>query len=205
MPNAEEAIFRRGAAFTFDAQSYLKLVQQVRQPLTAETRTVYAPSFDHAVKDPVMDDISIPPTARIVLFEGLYTALDEPGWKDAHALMDEVWFVDASVPIATQRVAKRNYAAGISTSLEESLDRTERSDMRNGRELLEKRLAVHEIVPSVEDESWKSEDVENIEKNLKRLEDNGVEVDGEDATDIRTQRLNRLDSIALLAADGVGM
>ena len=207
MPNAEEAIFRRGAAFTFDAQSYLKLVEKVRSPISAETQTIYAPSFDHAVKDPVANNISIPRTARIVIFEGLYTALDEPGWKDAHELMDETWFVEASIPAATARVAKRNYAAGISESLEESLDRTERSDMRNGRDVLEKRLPVQEVIPSVEDASWKSEEVHNIERNLKKLEDNGMEVDDddEDGSDSRKERMSRMDSIAMMAADGVGM
>lgn len=204
MPNAEEAIFRRGAAFTFDSKSYLKLVEKVRKPISPETLSIYAPSFDHSIKDPIANDISIPPTARIVIFEGLYTALDEPGWRDAHALMDETWFVDTDIPTATQRVAKRNYAAGISNSLEESLDRTEKSDMKNGREVLEKRLPVQEIVPSVEDESWRSEEVENIEKNLKRLEDNGVEVEDEEFDMARVRR-SRMDSIALLAADGVGM
>ena len=206
MPNAEEAIFRRGAAFTFDAQSYLALVEKVRNPILPETPTIYAPSFDHAVKDPVANDIAIPPTARIVLFEGLYTALDEPGWRDAHALMDETWFVDASILIATRRVAKRNYAAGISKSLEESLDRAEANDMKNGREILDKRLPVQEVVPSVEDQTWKSEEVEYLESNLKKLEDNGVEVDTDaDLSDPRKERMSRMDSIALLAADGVGM
>ncbi|KAJ9607735.1 hypothetical protein H2200_007813 [Cladophialophora chaetospira] len=208
MPNAEEAIFRRGAAFTFDSQSYLNLVEQVRKPLMAETSTIYAPSFDHAVKDPVADDISISPTTRIVIFEGLYTALDEPGWRDAHALMDETWFVDTDIPTATQRVAKRNYAAGISKSFEESLARTEKSDMKNAREVLAKRLPVQEIVPSIEDETWKSEEVEDVEKTLKRLEDNGMEVDNEqdeDEDELRKKRMNRMDSIALMAADGVGM
>ncbi|OQU96643.1 hypothetical protein CLAIMM_02693 [Cladophialophora immunda] len=202
MPNAEEAIFRRGAAFTFDAQSYLKLVEKVRKPISPETLTIYAPSFDHAVKDPVANDIAIPPTARIILFEGLYTALDEPGWRDAHDLMDETWFVDVDIPTATQRVAKRNFAAGISGSFEESLDRTEKSDMRNAKDVLEKRLPVQEIVPSVEDESWRSEEVRNVDGRLQGQEDGDEDKDEEE---MRRERMTRMDSIALLAADGVGM
>lgn len=66
MPNAEEAVFRRGAAFTFDAEGYYRLVQKLRKPLEATTSTIRAPSFDHAKKDPVADDIGIPPSARIV-------------------------------------------------------------------------------------------------------------------------------------------
>jgi pantothenate kinase len=68
MPNSEEAIFRRGAAFTFDAEGYYKLVEKLRKPLEATTPTIRAPSFDHAKKDPVEDDIGIPPSARIVSF-----------------------------------------------------------------------------------------------------------------------------------------
>lgn len=195
MPNAEEAVFRRGAAFTFDAQSYLDLVSKVRRPISPETPTIYAPSFDHAVKDPVANDIAIPVTARIVLFEGLYTALDADGWRDAHELMDEVWFVDADIETATQRVAKRNFAAGISPSFEESLKRTQQSDMRNAKHILEDKLDVHEVVPSVEDESWVSEDLVRVEGKM--------EEEREDA--LRRQRMLRMDSIAEMAADGVGM
>jgi len=205
LPNAEEAIFRRGAAFTFDAQSYLRLVGKVRRPISPETATIMAPSFDHAVKDPVSNDIAIPVTARIVLFEGLYTALDEEGWRDAHALMDEVWFVDADIERATQRVAKRNFAAGISPSFDESLARTKESDMRNARHVLDARLHVHEVVPSVEDESWVSQDLLIVQDELERkvtADDDGYDVD-EDS--FRKQRMLRMDSIAALAADGVGM
>ncbi|KIX94395.1 uncharacterized protein Z520_09781 [Fonsecaea multimorphosa CBS 102226] len=206
MPNAEEAVFRRGAAFTFDPHSYVKLVEQVRRPISPETSTIYAPSFDHAVKDPVANDIAIPPTARIILFEGLYTALDEDGWREAHELMDETWFVDVDIPRATQRVAKRNFAAGLSTSFEESLDRTQKSDMSNAKEVLEKRLPVQEIVPSVEDETWRSEEVRNVDGQLQGEEGDGDDEDREkDGEEMRKERMTRMDSIALLAADGVGM
>ncbi|RMD41111.1 hypothetical protein DV735_g4048, partial [Chaetothyriales sp. CBS 134920] len=157
MPNADEAIFRRGAAFTFDSKAYSDLVRQVRAPLDpAAATTIYAPSFDHAIKDPVPGDVGIPPTARIVVFEGLYVALDREGWRDAAELMDELWFVEVPFDIASERVAKRNYAAGISASLEESRARTEANDMRNGREVVAERLPVQELIQSVEDEEWKT-------------------------------------------------
>ncbi|KIX08168.1 uncharacterized protein Z518_02824 [Rhinocladiella mackenziei CBS 650.93] len=204
MPNAEEAIFRRGAAFTFDAKSYVDLVSNVRKPISPETPTIHAPSFDHAVKDPVAHDIAIPPTTRIVLFEGLYTALDADGWRDAHALMDETWFIEVDIETATQRVAKRNFAAGISKTFEECLARTQQSDMRNARDILDNRLPVQEIVPSVEDESWRGEQVMKVEgeleENAQRQEDNDV-----DEVRLRRERMMRMDSIAALAADGVGL
>lgn len=66
LPNAAEAHFRRGAAFTFDAEGYLALVEQLRRPLEATTPTIRAPSFDHQRKDPVEGNIAVPNSARIV-------------------------------------------------------------------------------------------------------------------------------------------
>ncbi|RMZ75044.1 hypothetical protein DV737_g5498, partial [Chaetothyriales sp. CBS 132003] len=162
MANADEAIFRRGAAFTFDSNGYCQLVRRVRAPLEATTATIYAPSFDHAIKDPVAMDIGIPPTARIVVFEGLYVALDREGWRDAAELMDELWFLDVAIAVAAERVAQRNYAAGISGSLEESRARAEASDMRNGREILAERLDVQELIQSVEDEKQRLDSITEL-------------------------------------------
>ena len=164
MPNAEEAVFRRGAAFTFDGDKYLELVKKVRKPLTPETYTIYAPSFDHAVKDPVEDDIPIAPTTQVVIFEGLYTMLDREPWREAAKLMDELWFIDVPVDLAVARLLKRHVASGISSDLEHARIRVLESDMRNGREILEYRLPVQEIIKSVEDDSWKSVNVKRIEQ-----------------------------------------
>ena len=194
MPNAEEAIFRRGAAFTFDSRSYLELVTKLHRPIEPESRTIYAPSFDHAVKDPVANDIAIPPTARIIVLEGLYTALDADGWREAAQLMDELWFIQVPIDVATDRVAKRNFAAGISPTLEASLSRTKESDMRNGREILAHRLPVQEVIQSVEDDRWKSEE---IKSNV-----------GDESVDAMLRpawRTERMDSVAEMAFSGVGL
>lgn len=191
MPNPEEAIFRRGAAFTFDSQSYLNLVTQLRKPLEATTPTIYAPSFDHAIKDPIPLDIGIPPTARIIIFEGLYVALNDEGWRDAAELMDEIWAIEVSMAVAEARVAKRNFAAGLSPTLEESMARTKANDMRNAREVLNQRLPVQEVVKSIEDEEWKSEDLTKVERD-------------QEEQNFTPGRIERMDSIAELAADGAG-
>lgn len=72
MPNPAVAHARRGAAFTFDGDSFVQLVRQLKadEPLTDTTPTVFAPSFDHAVKDPKEGDIRIERTHRIVVLEG---------------------------------------------------------------------------------------------------------------------------------------
>ncbi len=62
--------FAPGADFTFDAADFCSLVDEVSRPLEDNT-SLFAPEFDHAVKDPVEKAIAINPTHRIVIFEGL--------------------------------------------------------------------------------------------------------------------------------------
>jgi pantothenate kinase len=171
LPNASEAIFRRGAAFTFDGTGFVRLVERVRggrrnrqqqqqqqeqecQP-EQEQEVIYAPSFDHAIKDPMADDIAIPSSARLVIFEGNYLALDEPPWRDAAALMDEIWFVSVDEQVARKRLASRHLQAGIVDTYDQGIQRADGSDLVNGRHILSKRVTVHEEIECVEDEGWK--------------------------------------------------
>lgn len=159
MPDPHTAHFRRGAAFTFDAAAFLELVKKLREPLCPETGTIYAPSFDHAVKDPVANDIPIAATSRVVVMEGNYLSLGTgaPEWKEAAELMDELWFVEVPEDIARERLAKRHAASGITANEEEGRKRADESDLVNGREIMNGRLEVHEIIYSTEDKKWKPE------------------------------------------------
>ena len=165
MPDPNTAHARRGAAFTFDAPAFLELVKKLREPLCPETGTIYAPSFDHAVKDPVADDIPIASTARIIVMEGNYLSLatGAPEWKEAAGMMDELWFVDVEEDIARQRLIKRHVASGIAANEEEGRARADENDLVNGREIVEGRLEVHEVVYSKEDDDWRPEK-QGIEK-----------------------------------------
>lgn len=193
MADPEEAAYRRGAAFTFDSLAYFALVARLRRPIEAGTRTIHAPSFDHSIKDPVENDIHIPPTSRIVILEGLYTAMDREGWRDAAELMDELWFIETPIETAALRVAKRNFAAGLSPTYEAALERTEANDMRNAREILAEKLPVHETVTSVNDESWKNDEIILAEQD--------EEVSGQARPLVR----DRKDSIAEMVDAGAGM
>lgn len=159
MQDPDTAHARRGAAFTFDAPAFLTLVKKLREPLCPESTTLYAPSFDHAVKDPVENDIPIPPNHRILIFEGNYLSLGSgaPEWKEAATLMDELWFVEVEESVAKERLVKRHIVAGIASNEEEAADRAENNDLVNGREIIMGRLSVHEVVVSKEDKGWKPE------------------------------------------------
>lgn len=164
MQDPATAHARRGAEWTFDAPAFLALVRTLRQPLAPESRTVHAPSFDHAVKDPVENDIPIPPTARVVVFEGNYLSLGKGEWEEAARLMDELWFVEVDFEVARRRLVRRHVEAGIAATEEEAGERADENDLVNGREIVEGRLAVQEIVVSREDEAWRGGE-ERIEKS----------------------------------------
>jgi pantothenate kinase len=157
MPDPDNAHARRGAAFTFDDEAFLKLVKKLKEPLLPETTTIFAPSFDHAVKDPIQEDIPIAASVRICLFEGNYCALDKPKWSDAAALMDELWFVEVDFQVARERLAHRHVKAGIARDKEDGYKRADENDLVNGKEILEKRLDIDELVISKEDEAWAPE------------------------------------------------
>ncbi|KAI4212484.1 MAG: hypothetical protein LQ351_004736 [Letrouitia transgressa] len=157
LPDPTTAHARRGAAFTFDAAGFLRLVRALREPLCPESRTVHAPSFDHAVKDPVADDIAIPTSARVVVFEGNYLSLNQGLWKEAAGLMDELWFVEVEFEVARRRLVSRHVKAGIARDEEEAGRRVMENDLVNGKEIVEGRLEVQEVIQSIEDEGWRPE------------------------------------------------
>ncbi|KAL8832675.1 MAG: hypothetical protein Q9191_000128 [Dirinaria sp. TL-2023a] len=157
LPDPTTAHARRGAAFTFDAAAYLSLVRSLRAPILPETKTIYAPSFDHAVKDPLADDIPIVPSVKVCVFEGNYVALDEAQWKEAGELMDEIWFVHVEDAVARQRLVARHVKAGICRDEEEAGRRADENDLVNGRQITNGVWRVDEKIVSREDENWRPE------------------------------------------------
>jgi pantothenate kinase len=148
---------RRGAEFTFDGPAFLKLVQALRAPLGAGvTASIFAPSFDHARKDPVDDDIEVRPSHRVVVFEGNYVCLDLEPWRSAAALMDLRCFVEVEEPVARERLAARHVLAGIVATREDGLRRADENDLVNGRQITEHKVPnIDFTVYSREDGQWK--------------------------------------------------
>jgi pantothenate kinase len=118
---------RRGAPFTFDGAKFAsKLVE-----LHALGEGTW-PSFDHAVGDPVEDDIRLEKRHAYVIVEGNYVLLDQPPWRDVRQLFDERWLIFVPEEVARQRVAARN-AAAWGWSLDKSLARVDSNDVPNMR------------------------------------------------------------------------
>lgn len=151
MPDPATAIYRRGAEFTFDGEGFYRLVQRLREPLTAASPTVFAPSFDHAIKDPVPDDVAISPGSRVIILEGLYLSLNREPWSSAAALMDESWFVGVDREIARARLVKRHVTSGIVPDTAAAEHRILSTDFLNADDIVKNRLSIQEMVPG----SWR--------------------------------------------------
>ncbi|KAK6333930.1 putative kinase, variant 2 [Orbilia blumenaviensis] len=147
LPDPNEARRRRGAPFTFDVDGLCRLLETLRGPVSS---TIYAPSFDHAIKDPIPDSISILTTQRIVIVEGNYLCFNPPKapdggersdhpsslWCKIATLFDEKWVIDTPLEITSSRLALRHLAAGIVGSLEEGFERANGSDRENSDDIL---------------------------------------------------------------------
>ncbi len=71
--------------------------------------------------------------------------------------MDELWFVEVGFETARKRLVRRHVQAGIAGSEEEAGRRADENDLVNGREIVEGRLGVQEVVVSRDDEGWRPE------------------------------------------------
>ncbi|RKF61635.1 putative uridine kinase [Erysiphe neolycopersici] len=155
-PNPQIAHFRRGAPFTFDSQSLFLLVKALRQPLSSTTPTICAPSFSHIGKDPIKDDITIKPVARILIFEGNYLSLDAKRWRDVADLFDERWFLKIDFEVAESRLISRHLAAGIVKSRDDARKRVLENDLVNGKEISENQYRVDELITTKDTKDWEN-------------------------------------------------
>jgi len=132
LPNAElDRLGRRdrkGAPDTFDAQAYAAVLAAVRDPARP---VVTAPSFDHAVGEPVPDALVVPPSADVVLTEGNYLLLDEGPWPAVRAMLDEVWFCGLVDDVRRARLVARHVGAGREEA--DAAEWVHRSDEANAR------------------------------------------------------------------------
>jgi pantothenate kinase len=81
------------------------------------------PTFEHHIKDPVPAAVPLLPSNRIVIIEGLYTMLDEPGWSEISDHIDFSIYVDTPRSVARDRCIKRNFAAGLADTLDGTIYR----------------------------------------------------------------------------------
>jgi pantothenate kinase len=101
---------RKGAPDTFDAWGYAALLRRLRD----ETgHVVYAPGFERDLEQPIAGALAVPPEVDLVVTEGNYLLLDEPGWRAVRAQLDEVvHLVTDDDDVRRRRLVARHVAFG---------------------------------------------------------------------------------------------
>lgn len=125
----KEGLERRGAPFTFDQIEFVNCLTKIRQG-----EIVRIPKFDHAKKDPVLDDRPISSSSRICLVEGNYLL----HWPKVRELLFETWFVDIDLETAMSRVLRR-LVRDVGYDLETAKLRVLQNDAINAKLILESR------------------------------------------------------------------
>jgi pantothenate kinase len=122
---------RKGAPDTFDVGGYVALLRRLR----GDEDVVYAPAFDRTLEASRAAAIAVPPHVPLVVTEGNYLLLDEPGWRDVRPLLDEVWYVSVDEQLRLSRLVERHVAYG--KAREAAVAWAHGSDQRNA-ELVER-------------------------------------------------------------------
>ncbi|KAF5376882.1 hypothetical protein D9615_007243 [Tricholomella constricta] len=159
LPDPKLAHDRRGIHWTFDGPGYVDFVRSLREPLNPDTPIITAPSFDHAMKDPTYDDVTVHPYHRIVIIEGLYTFLSIAPWNEAGLLLDERWHIQIDIDTAQGRLIKRHVVTGVAKDMAEAVWRAEENDMPNGRFVIANTLEPTRIIHNIDDPSLTSRPV----------------------------------------------
>uniref|UniRef100_A0ACD5ZTQ5 Uncharacterized protein n=1 Tax=Avena sativa TaxID=4498 RepID=A0ACD5ZTQ5_AVESA len=143
MEDPKEAHARRGAPWTFSPSLFLQCLQALKKE-----GSVYAPSFDHGVGDPVENDIFVKAEHKIVIVEGNYLLLEENIWREIRDLFDEKWFIDIDIDVSMQRVLQRHIGTGKEPDV--AAWRISYNDRPNAELIMESRKAADLVIRSVD-------------------------------------------------------
>lgn len=100
---------RKGAIDTFDAAGFAVLMGRLRG---RDESVVYAPFYDRDIEEPVAASIAVTQDVEVIIAEGNYLLVDGAEWARAHALMDEVWYVETEQGLRLRRLVERHVRFG---------------------------------------------------------------------------------------------
>ncbi len=101
----------KGASETFDADSFVKLIDRLHE---FPDQSIMCPAYDRRAHDPVENAITIQPGNRLIIVEGNYLLLNASPWNTIHTKMNEVWYIDAPLQTVKERLLHRHISGGAS-------------------------------------------------------------------------------------------
>ncbi len=125
---------RKGSPESFDLAAFRALAER----LGDSGESVVFPIYDRALHEPVLRDEPgqrIDTACRIVLVEGNYVLLDEPGWRDLAPLWSLKCFLNVPLEQARTDVIARHIRGGRTT--ESALANYEGNDLPNAQRILD--------------------------------------------------------------------
>lgn len=106
LPNADDAMWRRGAPDTFDAKALCRDLNRIRNGPEEE---IIIPGFCHAHGDPICDMHEFDRNKhKVVLCEGLYLLHDQHGFENVKNFLHTSLYLDACVDTCMSRLKVRN-------------------------------------------------------------------------------------------------
>ncbi|GAA1477067.1 nucleoside/nucleotide kinase family protein [Nocardioides aestuarii] len=117
----------KGAPETFDVDGLIRMLEAGR-----EGQPLPWPGYDRVLHDVV--PASQPVTAGLVVVEGTWLLLDEPGWSGLSAYSSFTVFLEAEPALLRDRLIERKVRGGLSR--EAAVDFYERSDRLNVERVL---------------------------------------------------------------------
>ena len=141
----------KGIPATFDPEGFAELLTKIRQiPL----QVVKAPAFDRTIDSLIEDAIEIGENVKVVVTEGNYLLLDQGKWSNIAPMLDDSWFLDASMEAIRPRLIARHVAGG--RSPDEAVEKVESTDLPNARLIEKSRTRARAIVTATQDPGSKS-------------------------------------------------
>ena len=124
---------RKGAPETFDLAGFATLTER----LTRDDEVFY-PVFDRTLDYAIAGRGRVAPEDRVIVVEGNYLLLDEPGWRALARHWDLSVYLSAPMATLTSRLTQRWLDDGLSTA--DATARAEANDVRNARRVAGARL-----------------------------------------------------------------
>lgn len=126
-------IERKGVPETYDCDGLQALLADLRAGGSARW-----PRYDRGLHEPVAEAIQ-PIHEGVIVIEGNYMLLDQPGWRELHGLVDLSGVIWVSYALCQQRVVPRHIRGGSTPVVAAAKYR--RTDLRNHRLIREHQLA----------------------------------------------------------------
>ncbi len=120
----------KGMPETFDLEAFREKLVQMK------TGDVKWPIYDRNLHDVVKDQV--PVTSEIVLIEGNWLLLDEPGWRDLKALSDYSIFIRSNETMLKERLINSKVRGGLTPEAASAF--YEKSDRKNIERVMNRQL-----------------------------------------------------------------